>query len=153
MRMLLATDGSEDARVAVDWLATFPLPPASRLWVVSVLSIPTPALDVPPMREFQQSMRDEARRVAEAARAALAKRFVESDIEVVEGDAREEILRVAETWPADLIVLGARGLGAGGRSAAGQRLPGRGASRPLPGARREGRAARLRARARRRRRL
>jgi len=31
---------------------------------------------------------------------------------VLEGDARETILRAAEEWPADLIVLGARGLGA-----------------------------------------
>ena len=112
MRVLLATDGSEDARAATAWLAQFPLPAGSELRVVSAVSIPISALDVPPVQEFQKSMMDEAQRVAEAARAALAPRFQAAEAHVGEGDARDVILRAAEVWRADLIALGARGLGA-----------------------------------------
>ena len=112
MRVLLATDGSEDARTATAYLARFPLPADSRLRVVSVASIPPSALDVPTVREFQASLREAARQTGEAARAALAPRFAGADVQVLEGDAREAILRVAAEWPADLVVLGARGLGA-----------------------------------------
>jgi nucleotide-binding universal stress UspA family protein len=112
MRVLLATDGSEDARTATAYLARFPLPADSRLRVVSVASIPASALDVPTVREFQAGLREAARQTAEAARAALAPRFASADVQAPEGDAREAILRVAADWPADLVVLGARGLGA-----------------------------------------
>jgi nucleotide-binding universal stress UspA family protein len=112
MRVLLATDGSEDAHAATAYLARFPLPAGSRLRIVSVASIPPSALDVPTVREFQASLREAARQTAEAARAALAPRFADTDVQVPEGDAREAILRAAAEWPADLVVLGARGLGA-----------------------------------------
>ena len=112
MRVLLATDGSEDARTATAYLARLPLPAGSRLRVVSVASIPASALDVPTVREFQAGLREASRQTAEAARAALAPRFAGADVQVPEGDAREAILRAAAEWPADLVVLGARGLGA-----------------------------------------
>jgi nucleotide-binding universal stress UspA family protein len=112
MRVLLATDGSEDARAATAWLSQFPLPDKSELRVVSAVSLPASALDVPPVREFLSSLMEEARRAADAARAALAPRFKAADIHVAEGDPRNVILHEAETWKADLIVLGARGLGA-----------------------------------------
>jgi nucleotide-binding universal stress UspA family protein len=112
MRVLLATDGSEDARVAAAWLTAFPLPAGSELRVISVVNLPVPVLDVPPVQEFQKSLRDEAQRMADSARSALAPRFRAADAEVAEGDARDAILRAAEAWRADLIVLGARGLGA-----------------------------------------
>jgi nucleotide-binding universal stress UspA family protein len=112
MRVLLATDGSDDGRTASAWLAQFPLPSGSRLLVVSAVSIPPSALDLPTVRDFIASLREEARRTAQDARAQLAPRFAESEARVLEGDARDAILRVAEEWPADLVVLGARGLGA-----------------------------------------
>jgi len=112
MRVLLATDGSEDARTACVWLAQFPLPADSLLRVVTAVSIPPSALDLPTVRDFLRSLREEARWTAESARTQLAPRFAESEAWVLEGDARAVILRAAEEWPADLIVLGARGLGA-----------------------------------------
>jgi nucleotide-binding universal stress UspA family protein len=57
-------------------------------------------------------MQDEAQRAADAARTALAPRFRTAEVQVAEGDARNVIVRTAEQWPADLVVLGARGLGA-----------------------------------------
>ena len=109
MRVLLATDGSDDARAAAAWLSQFPLPSGSELRVVSAV---TSTLVVRPVQAFLISVRGEAELAAEAARAALAPRFQTVDTQVVEGDARNVILRAAEAWQADLIVLGARGLGA-----------------------------------------
>lgn len=112
MRVLLATDGSEDARAATAWLSQFPLPPSSDLRVISVVQIPIPVLDVPPVQALQKSMLDEAQREADAARSGLAPRFRTAEAQVAEGDARDVIARMATQWAADLIVLGARGLGA-----------------------------------------
>jgi len=111
MRIVLATDGSEDASTATAWLARFPIPANSHLRVVSAVSIPPSALDLPTVREFEASLREAARQTAETARTTLAHRFAQTDVQVPEGDAREAILRVSEEWPADLVVLGARGLG------------------------------------------
>jgi nucleotide-binding universal stress UspA family protein len=111
MRVLLATDGSEDARAAAAWLTQFPMPAGTSLRIVSAVSLPPSSIDVVPVRDFLQSLRDEAHRVAEAARATLAGRVPAAEVQVAEGDAREVILRAAEEWRADLIVLGARGLG------------------------------------------
>jgi nucleotide-binding universal stress UspA family protein len=112
MRVLLATDGSDDARAATAWLRAFPLPADAVLRVVSAVDVPPAAVDLPTVREFQHSLREEATRLGEAARAAIAARFTAADVRVVDGDARHVILRAAEEWPADLVVLGARGLGA-----------------------------------------
>ena len=112
MRVLLATDGSDDARAATAWLGRFPLPPGSTLRVVTGVSVPASAVDVPMVREFHEGLRAEGQRVAEHARAALAPRFASADVQVADGDARHVILAAAEEWHADLLVLGARGLGA-----------------------------------------
>jgi nucleotide-binding universal stress UspA family protein len=112
MRVLLATDGSDDARTAAAWLTHFPLPAGSRVRVVSVVSVPASALDLPTVRDFVGTLREDARRAAEAAQNALAARFPDAEVQVLEGDARQTILRAAEEWPAELVVLGARGLGA-----------------------------------------
>jgi nucleotide-binding universal stress UspA family protein len=112
MRVLLTTDGSEDARAATAWLTQFPLPAGSRLRIVSAVSLPPSALDLPTVRDFHGSVRQEARRAAEEARSVLAVRFPEAEVLLPEDDARVAILRAAEEWPAELIVMGARGLGA-----------------------------------------
>jgi nucleotide-binding universal stress UspA family protein len=36
MRVMVATDGSDDARAAVDWLARFPLPADAELLAIMV---------------------------------------------------------------------------------------------------------------------
>jgi nucleotide-binding universal stress UspA family protein len=112
MRVLLATDGSQDAHAATAWLAQFPLPSDAELRVVSAVHLPVAVLDVPPVHELHESLLAEAQRAAEAARATLASRFRSADVVVTEGDARQVILHAAEAWRADLLVLGARGLGA-----------------------------------------
>jgi nucleotide-binding universal stress UspA family protein len=114
MRVLLATDGSDDARTATAWLRELPLPVDATIRVLTVVSLPPSALDIAPVREFHQWLRDGARHEADAARATLAGRGPVED-RVVQGEPREMIVREASEWSADLVVMGARGLGAVGR--------------------------------------
>ena len=111
MRILLATDGSKDAAAAVAFLRELPLQASSKVRIMSAVTFPTFALEPPPVREFKSSVLDDVRRVIDEARAALAPRGLDIETEVVIGNPKEEIARSAQEWGADLVVLGARGLG------------------------------------------
>lgn len=106
MRILLATDGSEAAQAASRWVTFLPLPAATELLVLTAAA---PASAGSPARE---ALLAEARDVAEAARRTVAERWPGAEARVVEGDPRPVVLRVADEWRAELVVLGARGLGA-----------------------------------------
>ena len=111
MRILLAIDGSKDAETATAFLKQLPLPPSTALRIMVVVTLPTFPLDVPPVREFKRSALEDVQRVIDDARASLAPRGFGIETDVAVGDAKEEIVRAAEEWEADLVVLGARGLG------------------------------------------
>lgn len=110
MRVLLATDGSKDARAAAEYLRDFPLPGDATIRVMTVVTLPPSALDVPPVAAFNESLLAEGRRVVEEARTLLGPRAAVEE-RVVQGNPKEEIVRAAEEWPADLVVVGGRGLG------------------------------------------
>ena len=112
MRVLLATDGSDDARAATEWLTTFPLPPSARILVLTVVTPPHSPLDIPPVQAFIRALFDAARAVTAKAGATVGGRWPDVETRVREGDPREEIPRTAEERAADLVVVGARGLGA-----------------------------------------
>jgi nucleotide-binding universal stress UspA family protein len=111
MRVLLATDGSEEALAATDWLLTFPLPRSSTVRVFAVASLAqVPPAELESAQEYRRRISQRTGLIASAARDTLARRWVGAEERVAEGDAREEIVRMADDWPADLVVLGARGL-------------------------------------------
>ena len=110
MRVLLATDGSKDARAAAEYLNAFPLPGDATIRIVTVVTLPPSALDVPPVTAFNESLLAEGRRVVDEARALFGPRAAVEE-RVIQGNPKEEIVRAAEEWPADLVVVGGRGLG------------------------------------------
>lgn len=112
MRVLLATDGSEHARAATEWLTRFPLPETTAVLVLAAVAFPPSRLDIPPVRAFTQALTDAAHRSMTDARDLIAGRGLAVTGRVVEGDPRQHIVATAEAWPADLVVMGARGLGA-----------------------------------------
>jgi nucleotide-binding universal stress UspA family protein len=111
LRVLLATDGSPDSRGAAEWLSRFPLPPASTVLVLSVVSIPPSPIAFPGLEEFKRSLLADGRHACEDAAAVLEPRWPGVEIRVRDGDAREQTLKAAEDWRPDLAVFGRRGLG------------------------------------------
>jgi nucleotide-binding universal stress UspA family protein len=115
MRVLLATDGSTDAQVATQWLMAFPLPPTTELLVLAAVAPQPPMLDVPVPLPVIDAARAEAQRAADTAVATVRARWPSTEARVVDGEPRQVIAAAAREWGADLIVVGARGLGAFGR--------------------------------------
>jgi nucleotide-binding universal stress UspA family protein len=109
MRVLLGSDGSTDAMVAAEWLSRFPLPETASIMVLSAVS--PPGLTPMPRDDAAAPLRAAAQGAAERSRVALGVRAAGAEVRVVEGDPREEIVRAADDWDADLVVVGARGLG------------------------------------------
>ena len=108
MRILVATDGSADASNAIEWLTHFPLPADAAVEVVTAA----------PRRIFHNDamagaeLQAHTQGLLEDARSRLAKRWPTVTADVLYGDPRETICNAAYRRGADLIVLGARGLGA-----------------------------------------
>jgi nucleotide-binding universal stress UspA family protein len=112
MRVLVATDGSNDAKAAVEWLRHLPLPAEREVLVVTVVDPPMVAAGADVAGEFRSALIADARRLADDTASDLLAIFRTAIGRVVEGDPREEIVAAAESWGADLVVVGARGLGA-----------------------------------------
>jgi nucleotide-binding universal stress UspA family protein len=110
MRVLIATDGSADASNAIEWLAHFPLPADASVDVVSV--IPRPIFDESVVATPWSELKAQTERGLEEARRRLAKRWPAATAHVLYGDPREAIAEAARRDGVDLVVVGARGLGA-----------------------------------------
>ena len=109
MRVLVATDGSADARDAIEWLLHAPLPADAHISVITAMPVPV-AYEA--LKMAWSELRKQAGDVVEQARRRLADRWSDVTARVVDGDARRVILDAADDERTDLIVLGARGLGA-----------------------------------------
>jgi len=96
MRMLFATDGSNGASVALEFLASLPLSQADTVTVLSVAA---------------RGERPHAQEVAETAVRALGARGIRTSLRVERGPVADAILAVALETVADLVVVGSRGLG------------------------------------------
>ncbi len=109
MRVIVATDGSEDANTAVEWTRRLPLAPDTRLLALAV--VPPPVL--PAMPEWRTEALTAAVRAAHEATDHVAQQLGPAvETRVAQGDARAVLIDVAGAWGADLLVLGASGRGA-----------------------------------------
>jgi nucleotide-binding universal stress UspA family protein len=110
MRALIATDGSTEATAAIDWLSRLPLTEAA-LRVVTVVTLPPSPIDIPTVRAYYQLLLENGERVVTAGQDTLRARCPSVEGQVLQGEPREQIVEAARDWEADLLVLGARGLG------------------------------------------
>ncbi|MGV3722907.1 MAG: universal stress protein, partial [Actinomycetota bacterium] len=117
-RVVVATDGSEHAMNAVAFAARLPLPPAAELAAAHVVRpyAPFPGILPTDRPEFNAAVLEVNRQHLAAGEALVAE--ARSRIEaagkvtsghVLKGDPAAELLTLAETQGADLIVAGARG--------------------------------------------
>ena len=106
--VLVATDGSEEATAAVDAVTVFPWPAGTRMRGVVARSAIV-------MAEVPESVLADVERglagVAEDARKALAPRWPDAKVRVVDGPPVDAILARARRAGARVIVLGSRGHG------------------------------------------
>lgn len=110
-RIVIATDGSDGARAAVeDGLRL-----ARRLGAAATVVYVRPPISLVGEPLYQRKLTRQLARARAAVDEAMAEARelgVEADYEILEGDAAEEILRIARSRVAGLIVVGSRGLGA-----------------------------------------
>jgi nucleotide-binding universal stress UspA family protein len=121
MKILLATDGSDYSKAAVNSVAERPWPKGSEVRIFSAMEIPyaptTEAWVLPD--SYYAELERVAREQAEAAIKDAVERIesgkasgLEITTKIIGGSARQVILDEAERWDADLIVLGSHGYGA-----------------------------------------
>lgn len=121
MKILLAFDGSDYGIAAVDEAARIPWPQNSSLRVILVAELPAPVMSGPiPMpgsyfMEWEKALEDQA--VANTAKA-LARYYdqggakIEVTAKSVKGNPKDVILDEADSWGADLIMIGTHGYNA-----------------------------------------
>jgi len=110
--ILIATDGSLAARTALERGLDLAEETSAHVIFVAVRRPPLPFFGDP---YWQTSITNELARLRPALAAAIAEaeaRGIDADYDLLEGDAAEEILRLARSRDVDLIVIGSRGLGA-----------------------------------------
>jgi nucleotide-binding universal stress UspA family protein len=110
-QILVATDGSENSRHALDEAVELAATAGAKLTVVYVRHAPLPVLGDPVyQRALSADMRHANETVAIATGVAHSA-GVEAEGEVLEGDPAKRILELARLRDADLIVVGSRGRG------------------------------------------
>jgi nucleotide-binding universal stress UspA family protein len=110
--IVIATDGSAGASVAVEqgvWLAKML---DAKAIFVSVARSPLPVLGDPYYQRVLTADLAKARAAIAAAALVADERAVEYEIEILEGSPADAILDVARAHAADLVVVGSRGRGA-----------------------------------------
>jgi nucleotide-binding universal stress UspA family protein len=110
-QILVATDGSENGRNALDEAIEVAVAAAAGLTVVYVRRAPLPVIGEP---FYQRGLSAELRHANETSAIALGVAHtagVEAEAVVLEGDPAEQILDLARIRDVDLIVVGSRGLG------------------------------------------
>jgi nucleotide-binding universal stress UspA family protein len=118
MRILLATDGSASAGLAVDLVAGIPWPEGSTVRVVSVIATgagpyggPWLAVAVLQAESLARELRQTAENDVEEARSRLARPGLAVLTEVIQGRPATAIVNAAQAFDADVLVVGSRGHG------------------------------------------
>lgn len=123
-RVLLAVDGSYPARRALDFLPSLGLPSDTRLTLAHVVAEPLEpwvagdagftggnyGAMVMLQKRARAALRKKGKRILEEAAARARKTFRRVERVMVEGHPAGQLLRLAESRGADLVVLGRRGL-------------------------------------------
>ena len=117
MKILLAVDGSQCSDEAIEEIARRPWPEGSELKVITTFEVPLPptpeAWALPPgyLDEMDQAARSQAKTIVAGAVKKLKSKLGSVVVagESLAGPPRIVILDEAESWGADLIVVGSHG--------------------------------------------
>ena len=109
-KVLIATDGSEKARIAIDLAASLAWAEGTSIEVLEVQEPLMPGIEVPP-ESLAALERDAREQIAEDLAQAKARLHGPVDTASRRGRAASEIVHEAERTGSDLIVMGSRGRG------------------------------------------
>ena len=118
MKVLLAIDGSPCSEAAVEEVAGRTWPPDSQVRVISVVEPPAPLVAEPYMgvtgyfEEAERVAKEQARTALEQAGGLIHAReagALQVSAQVLTGSAKRTIVEEADSWGADLIVVGSHG--------------------------------------------
>lgn len=118
MRILLAIDGSPCSEAALGEVARRPWPADTQVRAVSVVEPPAPLVGEPYMgllgyfEEAEKALQGQARETVERAAARLRAEAATPllvSTEVLTGSPKRVVVEEAESWGADLIVVGSHG--------------------------------------------
>jgi nucleotide-binding universal stress UspA family protein len=124
MKILLAVDGSAYSDAAVEEVLRRPWPPNSEVKVITAAEMPVPLAMEPwaaspdYFEVLEKSVRSAANAVIDRALLkvrTITDKTLKISSEIIEGPPRQVIVEEAESWGADLILMGSRGLGAWNR--------------------------------------
>jgi nucleotide-binding universal stress UspA family protein len=120
MKIILAVDGSPCSDAAMEEVIRRPWPEGSTVRVLNAFELPLPATPegwaLPPnyFAELDQVVRKQAQSIVERALAKLRAKLdktITIEGQFLPGPPRAVILNEAESWGADLIVVGSHGYG------------------------------------------
>jgi nucleotide-binding universal stress UspA family protein len=117
MKILLAIDGSPCSDAAVEEVARRPWPEGSSIKVITVLETPMPAtpwaIPLNYVEEIEAALRKRGEIIVNRAIQELkSNKSLSADAVLTPGSAWPVILDEAESWGADLIVVGSHGYSA-----------------------------------------
>jgi nucleotide-binding universal stress UspA family protein len=108
--ILVALDGSEIAERVIQTIEDLVFSPETKLILCHVFPTPESELELPADRPHPDSPTLSFFQIEKLLQSYQEKLSVESELELVTGDAADEIIRLANIYKADLIVIGSRGL-------------------------------------------
>jgi nucleotide-binding universal stress UspA family protein len=119
MRVLFATDGGKQSDAAIDAIKRLALGENDEVKLVSVVDMALPmAIDIyggflPDTSELEKTARENAAKIVEESagkiKAFAGEKNVAISTDVLFGSPDSRIVETAETWNADLIVVGSHG--------------------------------------------
>ena len=117
IRLLLGVDNSSDSKAAVDAVCNRNLPPGTEVGLVAVvdtvMAVSTNPSEPSVMKWIEVSDKnnwDQVREVFEPSARKLRSAGLRAEILVRRGNPADQILEEADTWGADCIFVGARGI-------------------------------------------
>jgi nucleotide-binding universal stress UspA family protein len=126
MKILLAYDGSDQARAALEEIVRRPWPRDTEVRVVTVIEPPFLAMTLegdfqgPALAEVETMVRKEAaQRLRRAVKRLAVREDLKATSEIRDGSPRRVLLEVARSWGADLVFAGSRGFGPVGEAILG----------------------------------
>ena len=120
MKILLAVDGSVCSEEAAQELATRTWPPQTEVKVITAVEIPAPvgmepwAMSPDYFENLETAVRQAGQAVLDSTLLKLktiTDKTLKISSEIIQGSPAQVIVDEAESWGADLIIMGSRGLG------------------------------------------